>query len=241
MNLILHKINAFIRYLKYGEKANSEVFIKSLRKSGAKIGEGTVFFSPASCLIDPVRREWIRIGDWCKITNGFTMLAHDYSTSVLIHTHHSALFRGGAYTTIGNNCFIGTNVTMLMGTHIGDNVIVGSCSVITKDLPSNTVCVGNPAHPIASLEQFFERRNEKYLDDVKRNVRHFYEKNKHMPTGKELGLTAFVYLDRTESNWKKYFGNMTPKGYDIEELRKSFNSTPIFETIDALYQFALEE
>jgi acetyltransferase-like isoleucine patch superfamily enzyme len=50
--------------------------------------------------------------------------------------------------TIGNNVWVGKNTTILKGVNIEDGVVVGINSTITKDLPSNTVCVGNPAKPI---------------------------------------------------------------------------------------------
>lgn len=45
---------------------------------------------------------------------------------------------------VGNNVWIGGNVTVLPGVTIGDNVTIGAGSVITKDVPSNTVAYGNP-------------------------------------------------------------------------------------------------
>lgn len=46
---------------------------------------------------------------------------------------------------IGDNCWFGYNVTILQGVEIGNNVTVGACSVVTKDLPDNCVAVGVPA------------------------------------------------------------------------------------------------
>ena len=45
---------------------------------------------------------------------------------------------------IGNNVWMGGNVTVLPGITIGDNVTIGAGSVVTKDIPSNVVAVGNP-------------------------------------------------------------------------------------------------
>lgn len=45
---------------------------------------------------------------------------------------------------IGKNCWLGAGVVVLPGVTIGDNVVVGAGSIVTKDLPSNVVAVGNP-------------------------------------------------------------------------------------------------
>ena len=52
---------------------------------------------------------------------------------------------------VGNNVWIGGNVTVLPGITIGDNVTIGAGSVITKDIPSNVVAVGNPCRVIKSI------------------------------------------------------------------------------------------
>lgn len=55
-----------------------------------------------------------------------------------------------AKTTIGKNCFIGANAIIMCGVTIGDEVIVGAGAIVTKDVPSNSIVVGNPAHVIKS-------------------------------------------------------------------------------------------
>lgn len=45
---------------------------------------------------------------------------------------------------IGRNCWLGAGVVVLPGVTIGDNVVIGAGSIVTKDLPSNVVAVGNP-------------------------------------------------------------------------------------------------
>ena len=49
---------------------------------------------------------------------------------------------------VGNNVWIGGNVCVIPGVTIGDNVVIGAGSVVTKDIPSNVVAVGNPCKVI---------------------------------------------------------------------------------------------
>lgn len=70
---------------------------------------------------------------------------------------------------IGRNCWIGAGALILPGVTIGDNTVVGAGSVVTKDLPSNVVAVGNPC---------------KVLRKIGDRDREYYFKNKAVP--KEL-------------------------------------------------------
>lgn len=54
-------------------------------------------------------------------------------------------------TLVKKRASIGTSSTILCGVTIGENAIVGAGSVVTKDVPSNTVVAGNPARVIRSL------------------------------------------------------------------------------------------
>ena len=53
--------------------------------------------------------------------------------------------------TIGNNVWIGANCAILPGVTIGDNVTIGAGSVVNKDIPSNTIAVGNPCRAIKNI------------------------------------------------------------------------------------------
>ncbi len=52
---------------------------------------------------------------------------------------------------VGNNVWIGGNVTVLPGVSIGDNVVIGAGSVVTKDISSNVIAVGNPCRVIKEI------------------------------------------------------------------------------------------
>ena len=52
---------------------------------------------------------------------------------------------------VGNNVWIGGNVNVLPGVTIGDNVVIGAVSVVNKEIPSNSVAVGNPCKVIKEI------------------------------------------------------------------------------------------
>ena len=65
---------------------------------------------------------------------------------------------------IGKNCWLGAGVVVLPGVTIGDNVVIGAGSVVTRDLPSNVVAVGNPCRV---LREVGEKDREFYFQDRK--------------------------------------------------------------------------
>lgn len=50
-----------------------------------------------------------------------------------------------AKVKIGNNVFVGAHTTILKGVTIGENSVIGACSLIAKDIPANEIWAGNPA------------------------------------------------------------------------------------------------
>ena len=67
---------------------------------------------------------------------------------------------------IGRNCWIGAGAVILHGVTLGDNVVVGAGSIVTKDLPSNVVAVGNPCKV---LREVGERDRECYFKERRIN------------------------------------------------------------------------
>ena len=55
--------------------------------------------------------------------------------------------------TVGNNVWIGAGVHVLPGVTIGDNCVIGAGSVVNRDIPANSLAVGNPCRVIRSLEE----------------------------------------------------------------------------------------
>lgn len=92
---------------------------------------------------DRLYKKGIHIGANTLITSQVTILSHDHCKRV----NNQPLLLD---TKIGKNCLIGIGAIILPGVNIGDEVIVGAGSVVTKDVPSNCIVAGNPARIIKS-------------------------------------------------------------------------------------------
>ena len=93
--------------------------------------------------------EYVEIGDDVQLGPNVQIYDHDHDFRA------DGGVKVGKYKTspvkIGNNVWIGGSATILPGVTIGDNVTIGAGSVVTKDIPSNVVAVGNPCRVIKRL------------------------------------------------------------------------------------------
>lgn len=98
----------------------------------------------------------------------YTMFGPNVTVAAAGHPIDPALREQGyqynAPVRIGKNCWIGAGVIIVPGITIGDNVVVGAGSVVTKDLPGNVVAVGNPCRVLREVN---ERDKEYYFKDRK--------------------------------------------------------------------------
>lgn len=75
-------------------------------------------------------------------------------------------YQYNAPVRIGSNCWLGAGVIVVPGITIGDNVVIGAGSVVTKDIPSNVIALGNPCK---ILREINEHDREYYFKDRKIN------------------------------------------------------------------------
>lgn len=102
--------------------------IERYRQKGAKIGKNVRLLG----LIDGVNPHLVSIGDNTVIGRNSALLTH-------------CPIKGARPCSVGKNVWIGFGVIVLPGVTIGDNCIIGAGSVVTKDIPPNSIAAGNPA------------------------------------------------------------------------------------------------
>lgn len=135
---------------------NREIPTDLLVKRGLTVGDN--FNRQQGCFIDPSHCFLITIGNNVTMSIRVTLLAHDASTKKLL-----------GYTKIGqiridDNVFVGANTTILPNVKIGKNSIIGSGSLVTHDIPDNSVAVGVPAKVICSTEEFKQKNFQRMMN-----------------------------------------------------------------------------
>jgi len=113
---------------------------------GKHISVGKRFFANFNFTV--LDEALVTIGDDCFIGPNVSIYTACHSTDP---RERNARREWARSVTIGDNVWIGGSVTILAGVTIGDNVTIGAGSVVTRDIPSNTVAVGNPCRPIKAI------------------------------------------------------------------------------------------
>ena len=109
------------------------------RLSGYKNIENGVILE-SHLILDKVFPEGIHIGANTLVGSHSLILCHEH----VKRDPANPRLPWTTHTYIGRNCFIGVRATILPGVRLGDQVVVGAGTVVTKDVPSHSVVVGNP-------------------------------------------------------------------------------------------------
>lgn len=97
----------------------------------------------------------LTIGKHCSIASGVHIYTHDsirWSLLNLKKDRKNYTHIDRAPVKIGNNVFIGANSVILKGVTIGNKVIIGALSLVNKDIPDNSIAVGNPAKIVGKVQ-----------------------------------------------------------------------------------------
>ena len=143
---------------------DASVFIKGLQKQGVDIADDVIVFGE-NIRIDLTRPSLIHIGEKTFLHNGLKILTHDYATFCFLNKFQDFVPSSGE-VFIGNNVWFGENVTILRGSYIGDNCIIGINSVVMGRIPDNTVAAGCPAKVVCSLDEYYEKRKKQCVEEA---------------------------------------------------------------------------
>jgi acetyltransferase-like isoleucine patch superfamily enzyme len=122
-----------------------------------QIGEGT-WIGPY-CSLDGAGP--LRIGSWCSISLGCQLLTHDTARWAL---SGGRLPAETAPTSIGDRTYLGSNVVVVKGVHIGSECVIGAGAIVTHDVPDRSIAVGVPARVIGYVEFDGDEIHFRYSD-----------------------------------------------------------------------------
>lgn len=131
-------------YLKIGHGTRISSFVKIKANGPLRIGSEVSIGT--NCFISADAGE-LSIGDYCMIGSNSSIVGNNYrydSLDIPICLQEKT----SKGITIGNNVWIGSGCVILDGSHIGDGVIITPNSVISANIPENSIAQGNPAKVI---------------------------------------------------------------------------------------------
>lgn len=144
-----------------------------LRKSGAKIGANV--FIGRHCYVELENAHLLTIEDGAVLAAYCKIILHDSS---LNNINGFDLLYGKI--RIGKNSYLGADVTVLPGTEIGENTIIGAGSLVKGELNNNSVYVGRPAKYLCSIDELTAKwKKLKNVGDAKAGNFEFI--GKHSP------------------------------------------------------------
>lgn len=113
-------------------------------------GNGHIRFG-SHCIVAPgvrIRSALaVDIGDNCMLAESVFITDADW------HDHYHRIYPGKrAAVTLHDNVWVGDRASICKGVSIGENCIIGAASVVTKDVPANSIAAGNPARVISELD-----------------------------------------------------------------------------------------
>lgn len=121
----------------------------SPRSAGAHLQRGaqpplTVFLNFGCIILDVVA---VTIGDMTQIGPGVQILTADHPRDPELRRQRLEF---GRPISIGANVWVGGGALILPGVTVGDDAIIGSGAVVTRDVPAGATVVGNPARVLVS-------------------------------------------------------------------------------------------
>lgn len=128
--------------------------IAAARAMGVRLGEGCRILSMTGGTFGS-EPYLVTLGNHVQVGIGVQFLTHEGGVWVLREEFPDIDIM--APITVGNNVMIGIDAMIMPGVTVGDNVVIGARSLVTRDVPSNSVVVGQPARVILTVEEYREK------------------------------------------------------------------------------------
>ncbi len=150
MNFCMRILRKIARIFHLGGGTEAE-----LRRRGVIMGKNCHIYGN----VDGGHPWLISMGDNVTLAGASYVLTHDGSTKKLVG--YSKVGR----VDIGDNVFIGACAIVLPNVKIGNRVVIGAGAVVSRDIPDNSVAVGNPAKVIGTYDAF-EAKNRAQFETL---------------------------------------------------------------------------
>lgn len=193
---MLHEIKLKFRNLELRwARTSPKRYIAFLKKKGVQIGNNVGLANPKTISIDITRPSLVTIGSNVRINQGFKIITHDWVGMVLKNCKNELINSSGK-VVIGNNVGFGDNVTLLKGVSIGDNCFIGFGSVVTKDIPANSIAVGVPAKVVATIDEYYAKRCKLSVEEAFEYARSIQERWNRRPKVEEFWEEFPLFVDK---------------------------------------------
>ena len=164
------KINTIMKLLRAKLKGSLAVAVEN----GMRIGSGVTVMGNVNFGSGPYL---IALEDHVRISSNVTFVTHDGGTWAFreyFNGKYQNVVKFGKIE-VGEGAFIGTGSTILPGVKIGHHAVIGAGSIVTKDVPEETVWAGVPAKQICTLQEYAEKCRTNMPNDFDMDA---YRKNK---------------------------------------------------------------
>jgi acetyltransferase-like isoleucine patch superfamily enzyme len=121
----------------------------------------------------------VSLGDNVYITAGVQFVTHDGGSLILRREYPDLEWT--APISVGNDVYIGMRTMLMPGVTVGDRCVIGAGSVVTRDIPPNSVAVGVPARVIRTVDEYLSKMLAKSL------------KCGHLPANEKAEVIKSIY------------------------------------------------